>query len=105
MGDKPKVAIIGADGQLGSDLVRAFHPDFEVIKFVRGDFDVIDSQAVEKAILGVRPTFIVNTAAFHNTEDCERNPEKSFLVNAMGAWNVARVAQAVGAGVIYISTD
>ena len=104
MSKKTKVAIIGANGQLGFDLARSFRPDFEVIEFTIDDFDVSDAPDVEKMIAKAKPSLVINTAAFHNTEECERNPAKSFSVNAVGAWNVARAAQAAGARVGYIST-
>ena len=48
---------------------------------------------------------MINTAAFHNVELCERDPELSFRVNATAARTVAAAAQTAGAAVVYISTD
>lgn len=99
------VAIIGADGQLGFDLVRAFGKGWRVAPLTHTDIDVVDAAAVRSKILEIKPSVIINTAAFHKVEDCEKNPEKSFAVNALGAYHVARAAAEVDAAVVYISTD
>jgi len=51
------------------------------------------------------PDIVINTAAYHKTEECELNPEKSFSVNAIGAFNAAKAAKEIGAKIIFISTD
>jgi len=48
---------------------------------------------------------VVNTAAFHKTDQCEEEPMKTFLVNAVGAKNVAGVSKEIGAVTVFISTD
>jgi dTDP-4-dehydrorhamnose reductase len=47
----------------------------------------------------------VNTAAMHHVENCEREPEKAFAVNALGAKNLAIVARELGAVLLHVSTD
>ena len=110
-----KILIIGANGQLAFDLIRVFSAkdgsasggenDYEVINATRDNFDVTDGLAVEKFIKNRKPNIVINTAAYHKTEECELNPEKSFQVNAIGAYNVAKTAASVGARIIFISTD
>ncbi len=100
-----RVLIIGADGQLAFDLIRIFGDGYEIIKAVRSDVDVADKIATENFIKNCAPDIVINTAAYHKTEECELNPEKSFAVNAIGAFNVAKAAKEIGAKVIFISTD
>lgn len=102
---KGKVAIIGADGQLGFDLVKAFQGDHDVVEFTNSDFDVTDKAATHHAIVASHPTFIVNTAAFHKVSECERDPLKSFAVNAVGTYYVAKAAAGIHVGIVFISTD
>jgi dTDP-4-dehydrorhamnose reductase len=99
-----KVLVIGANGQLGSEFPAAW-PDTEVIGFTRSDLDVTDTAAVARVIGDLQPDVVINTAAYHKVEICERDPETSFRVNATAARNVALAAQAAGAAVVYISTD
>ncbi|RIH83323.1 dTDP-4-dehydrorhamnose reductase [Meiothermus luteus] len=105
MGASSKVAVIGAQGQLGSDLVRVLSEAYEVVGFTHQELEVADVASVERALGGQGWAAIINTAAFHKVEACEVEPERAFRVNALGALNVARVARATGAKCVYISTD
>jgi dTDP-4-dehydrorhamnose reductase len=98
-----RVAVIGSTGQLGQDLVRAFGE--ETVGLSHQDLDVTDGVGVASAVHSLRPDWVLNTAAFHRVDDCETNPALAFAANALGAFNVARAAADVGAGVVFFSTD
>jgi dTDP-4-dehydrorhamnose reductase len=98
-----KTLIIGAAGQLGQDLMKAFGDD--AIGLGHGDIDVTDGIGVSRVIREHAPEWVINTAAFHRVDDCELNPTLAFAVNATGAANVARAAAEIGAGVVFYSTD
>jgi dTDP-4-dehydrorhamnose reductase len=99
-----KVAVTGAKGQLGTDLCRALH-SFDVIPFTHGDIEIGDMASVREAMVKHKPAVIINTAAYVRVDDCEDKKEKAFQVNALGARNVAVVAQELGAKLVHISTD
>jgi dTDP-4-dehydrorhamnose reductase len=61
--------------------------------------------SVREAMLKHKPAIIINTAAYVRVDDCEDEKEKAFQVNALGARNVAVVAQELGARLVHISTD
>ena len=96
-----KVAVIGATGQLGSDLVKVFE---DVIPLTHRDIEVTDLSSCE-ILKELKPDVVINTAAYHKTDECEENPEKSFLVNSVGARNIALICKEIGAIDVYISTD
>jgi len=96
-----KVAVIGAGGQLGSDLVKVFE---DVVPLSHEDIEVTDPSSCE-VLRKIAPDVVINTAAFHRTDDCEDQPKKAFGVNALGALNVAKVCSSIGAINVYISTD
>jgi dTDP-4-dehydrorhamnose reductase len=98
-----KAAVIGSTGQLGQDLMRAFGE--ETVGLSHQDLDVTDGVGVASAMHSLRPDWVLNTAAFHRVDDCETNPALAFAANALGAFNVARAAADVGAGVVFFSTD
>src|SRR5271165_556410 len=101
-----KVAVIGADGQLGSDLVVAFSENGDAVSaLTHKDIEISDLSSVTRALDGIRPQVIVNTAAMHHVENCEREPEKAFAVNAMGPRNLALVARDLEAVLLHVSTD
>lgn len=52
-----------------------------------------------------KPDRVVNCAAMHNLQACERDPLQAFKVNAEGALNVAKECAAAGAFNVYVSTD
>ena len=97
-----KVAIIGANGQLGSDLVKVFGE--EAIPLTHRDLDVTDIESV-KILNVLKPDVIINTAAYVRVDDAEVEVEKAFQVNAIGALNVAKVCNEINAVNVYISTD
>ncbi len=99
-----RVLLFGARSQLGYDLLRAW-PNAEVRALSHGDCDVTDPAAVRTAVEATRPYLVVNLAAAHRVDELEREPTAAFHVNAYGAWLVARWAAAVGAAVLWVSTD
>ncbi len=97
-----KVAIIGANGQLGSDLVEVFGDI--AIPLTHKDLDVTDYNSL-RILKDVNPDVIINTAAYVRVDDAEKEPEEAFKVNAIGALYVAKIANEIDSINVYISTD
>ncbi len=101
-----RVAVLGANGQLGTDLVSALAGNGdEVVALTHDEIRVEDPDSVRESLSRVRPDAILNTAAFHHVPKCEEDPASAFAVNAQGALNVARVASELAAENLYFSTD
>jgi dTDP-4-dehydrorhamnose reductase len=101
-----KVAVVGAEGQLGTDFVRIFtERGHEVSPLSHKQIDVTEPIVLSEVISEIRPEAVLNCAAFHRVDDCEDRPAEAFAVNAMGALNVARASEEVGAVGIFISSD
>jgi dTDP-4-dehydrorhamnose reductase len=101
-----KVAIVGANGQLGSDLVSEFTANGdEVCSLTHADIDVASLESVKGCLHLHRPETVINTAAMHHVEDCETQPAQAYAVNAIGSRNLALVAGELGALLIHLSTD
>jgi len=101
-----KIAVIGANGQLGSDLVSAFQDNGDAVQgLTHADIEIADLPSVKRVLEGIQPQAIVNTAAMHHVENCEREPEKAFAANALGARNLAFVARDLDAVLMHVSTD
>lgn len=101
-----KVAIIGADGQLGTDICLEFlKTNNEIIQLTEKDLDISNLQMVSKVLDSVRPDILINTAAFHHVEKCQENPIRAFEVNALGAKNLAILSLKNNIRLIHISTD
>ena len=101
-----KVFLIGANGQLGTDLLRVFRAQgMAVISSTHLDLDVRDADAVSSAILSVRPGGVVSTAASHRVDECEERAALAFEVNALGRRNLAQACERAGCALVHFSTD
>jgi len=101
-----KVLVTGAGGMLGHDVVlAAANAGHEVVGFGHTELDVTDADAVARKIEAERPGVVVNCAAWTDVDGAEAAEEAATEVNGAGAGNVAAAAAAVGASVVYVSTD
>ncbi len=100
-----KVALTGPGGQLGSEIARYAPPEVELVALSRSELDVTSAGQAGSVITGLRPDFIINTAAYVRVDDAEDEAEKAFLVNALGARNIALASEKTGAALVHISTD
>lgn len=74
-----KIAVIGADGQLGNDVVTIFrHKADEVSPLTHSDIELADIDSISSRLKELRPQVVINTAAMHHVENCEREPQKAF---------------------------
>ena len=101
-----KVLITGANGQLGKELVELFtEKGFEVYGFGRDKMDITNQAQVQEVISTLKPNIVLHSAAHTQVDLAESEPEQAFSINAYGTRNVAVAAEAVGAKLVYVSTD
>lgn len=101
-----KVSVIGANGQLGTDLVMIFEKTGHSIQpLTRSEVDITNLDSVSAALGAFVPEVVINTAAYVNVNLAETSEADATLVNVAGAANVARVAESLGARTVQISTD
>ncbi len=101
-----KILLIGAQGQLGTDVVKTRpSDDYQLGQIDHRDLDITSSSSLLNYFKMFRPDWVINTAAFNRTEECEEKRDFVFAVNAQGAQNVARAAQTLGARLLHVSTD
>jgi dTDP-4-dehydrorhamnose reductase len=74
-----RALITGGGGQLASDLAALLGDDAR--SFTRGELDITDEDALDRAFAEVDPDVVFNCAAFHNVDVCESEPERSWQVN------------------------
>lgn len=99
-----RATIFGASGLLGKALMREWNID-SVTGLSSRDADIRDAARVRQAAQATRPDWIVLAAAYTDVDGCEGNPELAFAVNRDGAVNVAAAAKAVGARLMFLSSD
>jgi dTDP-4-dehydrorhamnose reductase len=100
-----KVAVIGAQGMLGRELCHILGTQHDIIAWDIEDIDITRRQETIEQLKAARPDLIVNSAVFVDLEGCETDPEKAWLINAVGAQNLALAAQQANSDLVYISTD
>ena len=100
------VWIAGADGQLGC-AVRETLSGNRAVRVLTSDLDVDVTclEAVEAFAGENSPDVIINCAGMTDLAKCERNEEKAYRVNALGARNLAIAARKASAKLIHLSTD
>ena len=114
-----KILLIGSDGQMGTDLMKVFgdnnKPSGATAKhsgnnwLIKGltinDIDITDSSKTRHIIEEYKPDAVINTAAYHNVPECEKNPEQAFKVNTIAVRNLATICRACRVKLIHFSTD
>lgn len=99
-----RVVIFGHKGQLGKDLVKLFQSEYEVIGYDLPELDITTPE-IYKLLDEPAPDLVINSSAYTNVDLAEKEIDKAFLVNEVGARLVADVANQWGAPVVYYSTD
>lgn len=101
-----KVAVTGAGGQLGVDVVehcRAMGD--EVVALDRSSLDITDAVAVRGLLSSVRPDVVINAAAYTAVDACETDRATAFAVNADAVGFLSAACELSGAHLVHVSTD
>jgi len=99
-----KILIIGANGQLGTDLVRILR-HHQVIALTHKEIEVCDHRGTKKILEEHKPQVLINTSAYHRVDLCEDHLEETFKVNTYAVRNLAKISQDLGSVLVYLSTD
>lgn len=101
-----RILLLGATGQLGHDIAGvAVTKGLDLVPLGHEEVEITNTESVNHAFDKIQPAIVINSAAFHQLDRCEEDPTQAFQVNAVGALNVARAANALGAKCVYLSTD
>lgn len=104
----PKIFITGEQGNLAYHLAKRFErtvdhrivwgynrqiPSFCTRETQFGkELDIRNIDLLRKAMFKMKPNVVVHIAALVNTDRCSKDPLYAYEVNAMGSYNVAKVA-------------
>lgn len=99
-----KILIIGASGQLGSELAAQFE-DETVVPLTHKDLDIGNFEASERLLDRARPDVVINTSAYHQVDLCETTLEQAFAINAFAVRNLAQLCRKHEALFVHTSTD
>lgn len=100
-----RLAVTGARGRLGSALCQAYGDRHEIIRLPRGMIELSDPETVRKVIDGLEFDVLINTAAYTTVDECERERDLAYAINAHSAAAMAEACRRKDARMIQVSTD
>lgn len=100
-----KVLVTGAEGQVGTEMVRLSDDEFQVVGLTRRDLDITERDAIVRCLDEYEPDFLVNCAAYTAVDRAEDEADLAYRVNADGVGWLGEACAARGVGVIHFSTD
>jgi len=98
--------VVGGNGQLGKAMSAVLGErgvDFRA--WGSEDLDIRSAHGTSELISALKPSVVINAAAWTDVDGAESNPDGAHAVNAEGALNLAISAKAVGAVFAHVSTD
>jgi len=96
--------VVGGSGQLGTEIRRVW-TGWEIVAPAHAQLDLENADALATALDRCTPDALINCAAFHNVDACERQPDRAFAVNAVAVDRAARLCRDRGVVFATISTD
>lgn len=101
------ILLTGGNGQLGTELRHLLDEQgLEYVSTDSSELDITDEAKTLAFIKELNPNVIYHCAAYTAVDKAEdEGKEVNELVNVAGSAHVAKAAEAVGATLVYISTD
>ena len=100
-----KILLTGAQGQVGWELQRSLALLGPVHAVGRATLDLSDAAAIRRLVRAVRPTVVVNAAAYTAVDNAENDEALAYCINAEAPGVLAAEAARLGAGLVHYSTD
>lgn len=99
-----KIVIFGANGMLGTNLVKTFKY-YDIYAFSKSQVNITNRNVVFNKISKIKPSLVINSAAYTNVDGSEKNRKKAFNVNGEAVKIVAEACKKNKAIMIHFSTD
>jgi len=101
-----RILITGGRGVLAYAFKQRFDPmNLDVTYADRAVCDVGDEQSVARAFEQIKPTLVINCAAYTNVDQAEVEIEQANAVNGYGVGALARACKTHNAMLVHYSTD
>jgi dTDP-4-dehydrorhamnose reductase len=97
--------VLGAHGQLGIELQKAFEGAGEVVALGREQCDLANPETIRRAMAEVKPDLVLNAAAYTAVDRAESEPELAMRVNGDAPGILAEEARKIDAPLVHYSTD
>ena len=100
-----KILILGANGQLGRELLKKSPSAFEIYSFSKNQFNLNELDLCKNKILDLKPNWIINAAAYTQVDNAEEDSKTAYKINATAVELLAKTASSYGGRLLQISTD
>jgi len=102
---KPRIFLIGKNGQLGHDLQQLLPAFGESTAVDRHQLDLSAPDEIRRVVQEIRPQIIINAAAYTAVDQAEKDEPAARAINAIAPGILAEQAKQIGAALIHYSTD
>jgi dTDP-4-dehydrorhamnose reductase len=100
-----RILLTGKNGQVGAELAMELPRLGEVIALDRQQLDLSRPADIRRTIQEIRPSLIVNAAAYTAVDQAEKEEALAQAINADAPALMAQEAKKIGAGLVHYSTD
>jgi dTDP-4-dehydrorhamnose reductase len=102
---KPRILLVGKNGQVGAELQRLLAGSSELLALGRQELDLTRFESIRRVIRRFQPQVIVNAAAYTAVDQAESDEAAAHAVNAEAPGVMAEEAKSIGAALVHYSTD
>ncbi len=103
------IVVTGATGQLGFELRRLIEgsgANTESVTFLNSkELDLRETPRIRSVLAEIRPSLLINAAAYTQVDKAESEPEIAHQVNVEAPKQMARLAREMNFRLIHLSTD
>lgn len=100
-----RILLTGKNGQVGWELERSLASFGQLIAVDAEEMDLADPDAIRRTVRDVRPTIVVNPAAYTAVDKAESDSQLAMAVNGIAPGILAEEAQRLDAVLVHYSTD
>jgi len=101
----PHILVIGCNGQVGWELLRALMPIGKISSVTRAQMNLLKPNEIHDTLHKLKPNIVINAAAYTNVEDAETDPDLAYKINSNAPEILAKIAHKLNIWLIHYSTD
>ena len=102
-----RILVTGSKGQLGKELelIQSSFPQFHFYFTDQPELDITSEQTIEKALVEIKPNWLLNCAGYTAVDKAESDKEAAMLLNSVAPGILARLCAKHNVRIVHISTD
>jgi dTDP-4-dehydrorhamnose reductase len=100
-----KIAILGANGQIGNTLSKALSKKYKIEKITRKKLNYYNLKQVKQFLLNKNHNLLINAAAYTQVDQAKKEKNKATILNAKFPKLLSEIAKIKNIPLIHYSTD